>query len=70
MSINPIITFKAGMCEVDVSFLSCQQHLEDVLTFGWQVTSTPWKIKPQPQPGYIYLFSEDGSDIRGTYYLS
>ncbi|KAK3694842.1 proteasome complex subunit Rpn13 ubiquitin receptor-domain-containing protein [Podospora appendiculata] len=40
MSITPIITFKAGICEVDQS-------------------SKPFKITPKPEPGYIYLYSED-----------
>ncbi|KAH7270107.1 proteasome complex subunit Rpn13 ubiquitin receptor-domain-containing protein [Fusarium redolens] len=40
MPISPIITFKAGQCEVDAS-------------------SKPYKVKPQPEPGYIYLYSED-----------
>ncbi|KJZ73549.1 hypothetical protein HIM_07105 [Hirsutella minnesotensis 3608] len=40
MPIAPIITFKAGQCDVDTS-------------------STPAKVKPQQQPGYIYLYSED-----------
>ncbi|RDA84439.1 hypothetical protein CP532_2129 [Ophiocordyceps camponoti-leonardi (nom. inval.)] len=40
MPVQPIITFKAGQCEVDT-------------------TSTPHKVKPQPQAGYIYLYSED-----------
>ncbi|KAK4105775.1 hypothetical protein N658DRAFT_492272 [Parathielavia hyrcaniae] len=40
MSITPIITFKAGICDVDQS-------------------SKPFKIKAQPTPGYIYLYSED-----------
>ncbi|KAH6997877.1 proteasome complex subunit Rpn13 ubiquitin receptor-domain-containing protein [Ilyonectria robusta] len=40
MPISPIITFKAGQCEVDTS-------------------SKPFKVKPQPEPGYIYLYSED-----------
>ncbi|KAL2180280.1 proteasome complex subunit Rpn13 ubiquitin receptor-domain-containing protein [Thermothelomyces heterothallicus CBS 202.75] len=40
MSITPIITFKAGICDVDQS-------------------SKPYKVKPQPTPGYIYLYSED-----------
>ncbi|KAI9839898.1 MAG: hypothetical protein M1819_000090 [Sarea resinae] len=40
MSILPIITFKAGMCDLDT-------------------TVSPPKVKPQPQPGYIYLYSED-----------
>ncbi|KAI1810768.1 proteasome complex subunit Rpn13 ubiquitin receptor-domain-containing protein [Poronia punctata] len=39
-SITPIITFKAGKCEVDTS-------------------SKPYKVKCLPQPGYIYLYSED-----------
>jgi 26S proteasome regulatory subunit N13 len=40
MPIAPIITFKAGLCEVDGQ-------------------SNPLKVKPQPEPGYIYLYSED-----------
>ncbi|KAJ4196768.1 Pru domain-containing protein [Fusarium falciforme] len=40
MPIAPIITFKAGQCEVDTS-------------------TKPFKVKPQPEPGYIYLYSED-----------
>ncbi|PQE25772.1 hypothetical protein CJF30_00000501 [Rutstroemia sp. NJR-2017a BBW] len=40
MSISPIITFKAGKCEVDMS-------------------SKPYKVKPEAAPGYIYLYSED-----------
>ncbi|KAK3392978.1 proteasome complex subunit Rpn13 ubiquitin receptor-domain-containing protein [Podospora didyma] len=40
MSINPIITFKAGKCDVDQS-------------------SKPYKVSADPQPGYIYLYSED-----------
>ncbi|KAI5466381.1 proteasome complex subunit Rpn13 ubiquitin receptor-domain-containing protein [Mariannaea sp. PMI_226] len=36
----PIITFKAGQCEVDTS-------------------SRPYKVKPEAEPGYIYLYSED-----------
>ncbi|KAH6898735.1 proteasome complex subunit Rpn13 ubiquitin receptor-domain-containing protein [Thelonectria olida] len=36
----PIITFKAGGCELDTS-------------------SSPYKVKPQAEPGYIYLYSED-----------
>ncbi|KAI0008031.1 proteasome complex subunit Rpn13 ubiquitin receptor-domain-containing protein [Xylariaceae sp. FL0662B] len=40
MSITPIITFKAGICDIDSS-------------------SKPYKVKPSPRPGYIYLYSED-----------
>lgn len=25
-----------------------------------QTSSKPFKVKPQPEPGYIYLYSEDG----------
>ncbi|KAG5949993.1 hypothetical protein E4U53_005577 [Claviceps sorghi] len=41
MPIAPLITFKAGQCEID------------------DATSRPLKVKPQPQPGYLYLYSED-----------
>ncbi|QPG99710.1 hypothetical protein C2857_002378 [Epichloe festucae Fl1] len=41
MPIAPIITFKAGQCEIG------------------DATSRPLKVKPQPQPGYLYLYSED-----------
>ncbi|KAH8783959.1 proteasome complex subunit Rpn13 ubiquitin receptor-domain-containing protein [Hyaloscypha finlandica] len=40
MSANPIITFKAGRCDIDQS-------------------NRPWKITPDPTPGYIYMYSED-----------
>ncbi|KAF3398325.1 hypothetical protein F1880_005843 [Penicillium rolfsii] len=40
MSIAPIITFKAGICDFDGS-------------------SSPATVKPKPDPGYIYLYSED-----------
>ncbi|TVY19654.1 Proteasomal ubiquitin receptor ADRM1-like protein [Lachnellula arida] len=40
MSVSPIITFKAGKCELDTS-------------------SKPYKVIPDPTPGYIYLYSED-----------
>lgn len=40
MSIAPIITFKAGTCEVDSS-------------------SKPYKVKPSPRPGYVYLYQEE-----------
>ncbi|KAG6033201.1 hypothetical protein E4U41_006970 [Claviceps citrina] len=42
MPIAPLITFKAGQCEID------------------DTASRPLKIKPQTQPGYLYLYSEDG----------
>ncbi|KAK7427721.1 hypothetical protein QQZ08_005827 [Neonectria magnoliae] len=40
MPVAPIITFKAGQCQIDT-------------------LSTPHKVKPQPEPGYLYLYSED-----------
>ncbi|KAM5355986.1 hypothetical protein ACJ41O_002632 [Fusarium nematophilum] len=40
MPITPLITFKAGQCEVNTS-------------------DKPYKVTPQPEPGYIYLYSED-----------
>ncbi|KAL4917643.1 proteasome complex subunit Rpn13 ubiquitin receptor-domain-containing protein, partial [Aspergillus aurantiobrunneus] len=40
MSITPIITFKAGICDLETNQSSV-------------------KAKPQPMPGYIYLYSED-----------
>ncbi|KAI0447918.1 proteasome complex subunit Rpn13 ubiquitin receptor-domain-containing protein [Xylaria telfairii] len=39
-SIMPLITFKAGRCELDTS-------------------SKPYRVAPQPEPGYIYLYNED-----------
>ncbi|ROW01587.1 hypothetical protein VSDG_02177 [Cytospora chrysosperma] len=44
MSIRPIITFKAGICEVDQS-------------------SKPYKVKPSPRPGYIYLYQAADDDL-------
>ncbi|CAI6095608.1 unnamed protein product [Clonostachys chloroleuca] len=40
MSIQPLITFKAGQCELDTS-------------------RRPYKAKPLPELGYVYLYSED-----------
>ncbi|KUI57227.1 hypothetical protein VP1G_04549 [Cytospora mali] len=44
MSIRPIITFKAGICEVDQS-------------------SKPYKVKPSPRSGYIYLYQAPDDDL-------
>lgn len=41
MSINPLITFKAGRCELDGD-------------------GKPSKVKCLPEPGYIYLYNDDG----------
>lgn len=40
MSIDPIITFKAGICDFDSN-------------------ASPATVKPNPIPGYVYLYSED-----------
>ncbi|OJJ49744.1 hypothetical protein ASPZODRAFT_58550 [Penicilliopsis zonata CBS 506.65] len=40
MSMIPIITFKAGICDLETS-------------------RSPPVVKPKPEPGYIYLYSED-----------
>ncbi|KZF26337.1 hypothetical protein L228DRAFT_242797 [Xylona heveae TC161] len=40
MSILPILTFKAGICDLDTS-------------------TSPPKVRPKTQPGYIYLYAED-----------
>ncbi|KAK8042016.1 hypothetical protein PG993_006539 [Apiospora rasikravindrae] len=40
MSISPIITFKAGICDIDSS-------------------QKPYKVTAKPEPGYVYLYSED-----------
>ncbi|KAG8165219.1 hypothetical protein KVR01_005494 [Diaporthe batatas] len=44
MSLRPIITFKAGICEVDQS-------------------TKPYKVKPSPRPGYIYLYQASDDDL-------
>ncbi|KAJ0121136.1 hypothetical protein J7T55_008298 [Diaporthe amygdali] len=44
MSVRPIITFKAGICEVDQS-------------------SKPYKVKPSPRTGYIYLYQASDDDL-------
>ncbi|KAK7737468.1 hypothetical protein SLS53_006541 [Cytospora paraplurivora] len=44
MSIRPVITFKAGICEVDQS-------------------SKPYKVKPSPRSGYIYLYQAAEDDL-------
>ncbi|KAH8592500.1 proteasome complex subunit Rpn13 ubiquitin receptor-domain-containing protein [Bisporella sp. PMI_857] len=40
MSVVPIITFKAGKCDLDES-------------------NKPYKVKPDPTPGYIYLYEQE-----------
>jgi 26S proteasome regulatory subunit N13 len=63
-SISPLITFKGGICEVDVSFPLAPPPI--ALCFPLtaphlQQSSKPYKVHPQPTPGYIYLYTEDGT---------
>jgi len=63
MSIIPIITFKAGFCEVDVSLSHLRfprPPLSSVANSQTQQSVKPYKINPQPKKGYIYLYSEEG----------
>lgn len=61
MPIAPLITFKAGQCEVQVSRgaspLSPQSRL---LRASEQTDSKPYRVIPKPEPGYLYLFTDDG----------
>lgn len=61
MSIIPIITFKAGFCDLDVGPLRSPRFSQVVaLTFrNLQTATSPPLVKPKPTPGYIYLYSED-----------
>ena len=31
-----------------------------LLIFSLKTSSKPFKVKPQPDPGYVYLYSEEG----------
>jgi hypothetical protein len=62
MSITSIITFKAGMCDVDVGPQALAPPPLLLQLTGQQQSSKPFKIKAQPTPGYIYLYSEDGTN--------
>jgi hypothetical protein len=69
MSVAPLITFKAGQCEIDVSMppyllgaclpANLALHKADKNS---QTDSEPHKVKAQSQQGYIYLYvnPEDG----------
>jgi hypothetical protein len=61
MSISPIITFKAGTCEVDVSFSHTYSHFLPSNS-NIQTNHKPFNVIPLAKPGYIYLYSEDGKD--------
>lgn len=62
MSIAPIITFKAGRCNLDVRLPTQTPILSHPLLteIFSQTTSRPWKVTPEEDRGYIYLYSEDG----------
>jgi 26S proteasome regulatory subunit N13 len=57
MSILPLITFKAGRCDVDVCTLRPDL---DVFANLNQTSSKPFKVTPDGTPGYLYLYAEDG----------
>lgn len=65
-SISPLITFKGGICDVDVSFPLAHPRFPIALGLlltapHLQQSSKPYKVHPQPTPGYIYLYTEDGT---------
>jgi hypothetical protein len=60
MSISPIITFKAGKCELDVCIHSFFRREWAIKANCNQTSNRPYKVTPEPTPGYIYLYSEDG----------
>lgn len=62
----PIITFKAGICDLDVSSINnCLQPIRRSLSkqtltaVASQTSANPPQVKPKSTPGYIYLYSED-----------
>lgn len=59
MSIQPLITFKAGQCDLSVSILgTCAMYG----AYVEQGSAPNHKVKPQSTPGYVYLYQgEDGS---------
>jgi len=74
MSITPIITFKAGICDVDVRLPDLPPDslhstlVSPLYTVPYNVannvhqsSSKPYKVNALPTPGYIYLYSEDGT---------
>jgi hypothetical protein len=62
MSIIPIITFKAGMCDVDVGHLMRLGLAGECTNDIYQQTTRPYKVTPVELPGYIYLYmGEDGT---------
>lgn len=56
MSIQPLITFKAGQCHVSVCItrIICVQHADRP-----QGSAPSQKVKPQQTPGYVYLYQGD-----------
>jgi len=58
MSISPIITFKAGICDADVS--TGRAIAQSNLLMSVQSEVSPPRIKPVATKGFLYLYSEDG----------
>ena len=65
MSINPIITFKAGTCDLDVCLTSLERLRPFLCPFCLpsltpvQYSATPPIVRPKSIKGFIYLYSED-----------
>jgi hypothetical protein len=62
MSKSLLITFKAGRCVIDVSVYFSELfvfHIYTCLCYK-QDSGKPYKVTPDPTPGYIYLYTEDG----------
>lgn len=55
MSIAPIITFKAGLCDLNVCW-STKRFRNYTDSFSQESTS---RVTPQSTPGYVYLYSEE-----------
>jgi hypothetical protein len=64
MSIAPIITFKAGRCEINVGF-TLSPSPGHFANNDEKQSTRPWTVKADPTPGYIYLYlgDEDGGPI-------
>jgi hypothetical protein len=60
MAEDPIISFRAGMCDVDVCG---DAHFPSMSANGWQESSQPYKVKPKAEPGYIFLYKGDDGKL-------
>ena len=60
MSITPILTFKAGICDLDVSAPRWPPSgLFTSANLPLQTSTSPPHVKARSTPGYIYLYVED-----------